>query len=292
MTILTTWMTADRDTGMYSTAAKIGLVCHAHAYRGWQSQSSDGCFQCSCYRYSEVMPQGQASLTYCCLPPGPTQVLQHRHELPEATLHALSSHLTAQLRRNLTREEQLELQQRDTAESQELGLTHIASTQAFSGRQTGTLEWRIARGEMGLETDSSRIGTENGGQGSSGTVKERPAVDECVGALAAAIGAVCQPAIWEGNDRINGKTDVDFCRSVMRLCRIGLRQVKSQPYRRRAISIDQLRSLEKAEACDGLDMLLAVMAAVGFGRQTKDDGLWLDASGSCPYCSIEPSRGR
>ena len=99
---------------------------------------------------------------------------QRRIELPEAELAALLTRITARCRAGLPAAEAAALRERDAREEEEMrgwqeGGTHAgeqAATgrEALPGRQTGSVEWRRERGELGMEGQ----GREEGGGASEG----------------------------------------------------------------------------------------------------------------------------
>mmetsp|Transcript_4245 Transcript_4245/g.10277 ORF Transcript_4245/g.10277 Transcript_4245/m.10277 type:complete len:398 (-) Transcript_4245:704-1897(-) len=76
-------------------------------------------------------------------------LVPRRTEAPEPVVLALTAVLTQGLRRGMGAEQLQALHRRDLAEAEELAGGPAAPRGPLPGRQTGTEEWRRARGEMG-----------------------------------------------------------------------------------------------------------------------------------------------
>ncbi|CAI5496141.1 unnamed protein product [Closterium sp. Naga37s-1] len=137
--------------------------------------------------------------------PLPPNQLQHRRtEASEAAVAAAVAAVTARARASLTVDERRRLEEGDAKEREELSGVRGGGKEGgreggerdgvvLGGRQTGSVEWRAARGELGLESGEGD-GGDRGKEGKDGRL-ERRMVDEHVGALLLAVEDMCRDVI-------------------------------------------------------------------------------------------------
>ncbi|CAI5935479.1 unnamed protein product [Closterium sp. NIES-65] len=138
--------------------------------------------------------------------PAPSNQLQHRRtEASEAAVATAVAAVTARARASLNVDERRRLEERDAREREELSGGRgggkegggeeggVRDGVVLGGRQTGSVEWRAARGELGLENGEGD-GGDKGKEGKDGRL-ERRMVDEHVGALLLAVGDMCRYVI-------------------------------------------------------------------------------------------------
>ncbi|CAI5987193.1 unnamed protein product [Closterium sp. NIES-65] len=132
--------------------------------------------------------------------------LQHRRtEASEAAVATAVAAVTARARASLNVDERRRLEERDAREREELSGGRgggkegggeeggVRDGVVLGGRQTGSVEWRAARGELGLENGEGD-GGDKGKEGKDGRL-ERRMVDEHVGAPLLAVGDMCRYVI-------------------------------------------------------------------------------------------------
>ncbi|CAI5472421.1 unnamed protein product [Closterium sp. Yama58-4] len=121
--------------------------------------------------------------------------LQHRRtEASEAAVAAAVAAVTGRARAGVSVDERKQLEERDAREQEELSGGRGGGDEGgeggerdgvvLGGRQTGSVEWRAARGELGSDREGD--GGDRGKEGKDGRL-ERRIVDEHVGALLLAI---------------------------------------------------------------------------------------------------------
>ncbi|GJP86377.1 hypothetical protein CLOP_g16404, partial [Closterium sp. NIES-67] len=134
--------------------------------------------------------------------------LQHRRtEASESAVAAAVAAVTARARANLSVDERRRLEGRDKQEREDLRGRRGGGREGgreggerdgvvLGGRQTGSVEWRAARGELGMERgDEGRKG--GGGEGSEGKDgrMERRVVDGHIRRLFMAVGDMCRNVV-------------------------------------------------------------------------------------------------
>ncbi|KAJ7533661.1 hypothetical protein O6H91_13G059000 [Diphasiastrum complanatum] len=179
------------------------------------------------------------------------QVLSRRDMLSESALQEVLGHLTSRLRREYPLTEQIELQRREIQELQEMHAIN-EECDSLQGRQSGSQEWRISRGETGMMLNQL--------QSSKPMCLRRLCIDEHVGKFFKTVGRIyCD---------INA---AGLLKSLQEL----LHTLHLKPYKTRHVRLGKEEETSDWQAAVKNESVQAFFGVLGFGIVHENKEVWI-----------------
>ncbi|CAM6087317.1 unnamed protein product [Calypogeia fissa] len=207
-----------------------------------------------------------------------SDVLRRRNLLSEVETEELLMMLNLQMRSDVSSEEWDELATLDAQEDAEIKTSYLGrdpphTEKQLPGRQSGSEEWRVERGENGDSVDSKNSNSRNS------ECPVRSSVDEHVTNIREAVGSLCSDV-----------TGSDYSVEKLVLSLKGLHsflvKLKSQPFRTRKLKLDY--QTEGAWLHQGSDETISLLLqALSLVASPQEDGeTWVVVDGDPVHTAL------